>query len=213
MTDLDFRLEQYILSIIEPEDDVLQELNRYTHLKILHPRMLSGHLQGQILQMLCFMIKPGKILEIGTYTGYSAICLAKGLNEGGILHTIEINDELGDISTKFITKSGLKDKIQLHIGDAKVIIPTLIDSFDLVFLDGEKSEYLNYYQLVFDKVNTGGYIFADNVLWSGKVVEEERTNDYFTKGIKEFNEFIKTDKRVEKLILPIRDGLMILRKL
>ncbi len=213
MTELDYRLEQYILNITGPEDEVLQELNRYTHLKIMHPRMLSGHLQGQILKMLCFMIKPGKILEIGTYTGYSAICLAKGLNEGGILHTIEINDELEDISTKFITKCGLKDKIRLHFGDAKVIIPILDDSFDLVFLDGEKSEYLNYYQLVFDKVKTGGYIFADNVLWSGKVLEEERTNDYFTKGIKEFNEFVKTDERVEKLILPIRDGLMILRKL
>lgn len=213
MTDLDIHLEQYILDIIEPEDEVLKELNRYTHLKIMHPRMLSGHIQGEILRMLCLMIKPLKILEIGTYTGYSAICLAKGLNEGGILHTIEINDELVDISSEYIKKSGLADKIRLHIGDAKVIVPTINDIFDLVFLDGEKSEYLNYYHLIFDKVKTGGFIFADNVLWSGKVLEKERANDYYTKGIKEFNDYIKHDSRVEKLILPIRDGLMILRKL
>ncbi len=213
MNELNDQLEQYILNITEPEDTVLQELNRYTHLKIMHPRMLSGHLQGQILQMLCKMIQPTKILEIGTYTGYSAICLARGLNEAGILHTIEINDELSEIPLKFIKKSGLENKIKLHIGDAKTIIPSFTDTFDLVFIDGEKSEYLAYYHLVFEKVKQGGYIFADNVLWSGKVLEEERTNDYFTKGIKEFNAFVKTDSRVEKHILPIRDGLMILKKL
>jgi predicted O-methyltransferase YrrM len=213
MNDLNLHLEQYILEITGPEDEVLEKLNRYTHLKIMHPRMLSGHLQGQILRMLCMMIRPDKILEIGTYTGYSAICLAKGLNEGGILHTIEINDELSDISTRYIKSSGLENNIRLHTGDAKLIIPTIDETFDLVFLDGEKSEYLSYYQLFFDKVRTGGFIFADNVLWSGKVLKEEKNNDYFTKGIKEFNEFIKNDRRVEKVILPVRDGLMILRKL
>jgi caffeoyl-CoA O-methyltransferase len=213
MNDLNLHLEQYILEITGPEDEVLEKLNRYTHLKVMHPRMLSGHLQGQILRMLCTMIHPDKILEIGTYTGYSAICLAKGLKEGGILHTIEINDELSDISTRYIKNSGLEDKIRLHTGDAKSIIPTIDETFDLVFLDGEKSEYLSYYHLFFDKVKTGGFIFADNVLWSGKVLKEEKNNDYFTKGIKEFNEFIKNDHRIEKVILPVRDGLMILRKL
>lgn len=213
MTQLDIRMEQYILDITGLEDEVLQELNRYTHIKIMHPRMLSGHLQGQILRMLCLMINPSKILEIGTYTGYSAICLARGLREGGILYSIEINDELSDISSRFIKKSGLQNMIRLYTGDANEIIPTIDETFDLVFLDGEKSEYLNYYHLIFDKVNSGGYIFADNILWSGKVLEEERSNDYFTKGIKEFNKYIKYDNRVEKMILPIRDGLMIIRKL
>ena len=213
MTDLDPELEQYILDHIDPEGELLIELNRLTHLKIVHPRMLSGHLQGKILRMLSLMINPHRVLEIGTYTGYSAICLAQGLPHNGHLHTIEKNDEIADIPRKFIEKAGLSNKITLHSGDALRIVPTLTDNFDLVFLDGEKSEYLEYYQLVFNKVNKGGYILADNILWNGKVVKKEQSNDYFTQGIKRFNNFIASDNRVEKVILPIRDGLMILRKI
>jgi len=159
------------------------------------------------------MINPHRVLEIGTYTGYSAICLAQGLPHNGHLHTIEKNDEIADIPRKFIEKAGLSNKITLHSGDALRIVPTLTDNFDLVFLDGEKSEYLEYYQLVFNKVNKGGYILADNILWNGKVVKKEQSNDYFTQGIKRFNNFIASDNRVEKVILPIRDGLIILRKI
>jgi len=213
MTDLHPELEKYILDHIDPEDQLLHDLNRYTHLKVMHPRMISGHLQGKILKMLCQMIKPQKVLEIGTYTGYSAICLAQGMPYDGHLHTIEANDELVDIPQQYFLRSGLSNKITLHVGDARKIIPSLNEKFDLVFLDGEKSEYLEYYNLVFDKVNSGGYIFADNILWSGKVLIDEESNDYFTKGIKEFNNFVKNDNRVEKVILPVRDGLMILRKL
>jgi Predicted O-methyltransferase len=213
MTELNPKLERYILEHIDPEDDLLYELNRFTHLKIMHPRMLSGHLQGKILRMISLMIKPHLVLEIGTYTGYSAICLAQGMSKDGHLHTIEVNDELVDIPQQYFAKFGLTEKITLHVGDAKEIIPTLPYGFDLVFMDGEKSEYLDYYNMVFDKIIPGGFILADNILWSGKVLEKEASNDYFTKGIKRFNNFVKEDKRVEKVILPIRDGLMILRKL
>lgn len=213
MTELDPDLEQYILEHIDPEDDLLYELNRLTNLKVMHPRMLSGHLQGKILRMISMMIRPQSILEVGTYTGYSAICLAQGLADGGHLHTIEVNDELVEIPRLYFEKCGLLDRITLHIGDAKDIIPQIPGNFDLVFLDAEKSEYLEYYHAIFAKVKPGGFILADNILWSGKVLMEEQSNDYFTKGIKEFNNYIVEDKRVEKVILPIRDGLMILRKL
>lgn len=213
MTELEPEMEQYILDHIDEEDKILYELNRFTHVNIMHPRMLSGHLQGKILRMLTLMIKPRTILEIGTYTGYSAICLAQGMPNGAHLHTIEANDELVEIPRAFFAKLELQDRITLHVGDAKEIIPTLNETFDLVFIDAEKREYLDYYALVFDKVNTGGFIFADNILWSGKVLINEESNDYSTKGIKKFNDFVKNDKRVEKVILPIRDGLMILRKL
>jgi caffeoyl-CoA O-methyltransferase len=213
MSALESELEQYILSHIDPEEDLLAELNRLTHLKVMHPRMLSGHLQGKILRMISLMIHPDQILEIGTFTGYSAICLAQGLSDGGQLHTIEINDELTDIPKLYFEKFGLTNHIKMYHGDARLIIPTLHDNFDLVFLDGDKSEYPDYYKLVFDKVKHGGFILADNILWSGKVVEKTTGNDYFTKGIKIFNDLIFKDKRVEKVILPIRDGLMILRKL
>jgi predicted O-methyltransferase YrrM len=213
MTDLNPELEKYILDHIDPEGEILYELNRLTHLKVIHPRMISGHLQGKILRMICAMINPHCILEIGTFTGYSAICMAQGMAPDGHIHTIEINDELIDVPRQFFAKSGLADKITLHIGDARTIIPSIPDNFDLVFIDGEKSEYLDYYNVVFDKVKKGGFILADNILWSGKVLKKEESNDYFTKGIKIFNNFIAGDNRVEKVILPIRDGLMILRKI
>jgi predicted O-methyltransferase YrrM len=212
MSDFYFNIEEYILNHSDSEDPILAELNRETNLKVLRPRMLSGHLQGKILEMLSKMIRPEKILELGTYTGYSAICLAKGLKENGKLHTIEINDELEDIIVKYIEKAKLTDKIKLHFGNARSIIPELNEKFDLVFIDADKREYLEYYNLVFDFVKSGGFIFADNVLWSGKVIELKEPDDEYTKGIFDFNKFLKNDDRVEKVILPLRDGLTLIRK-
>jgi predicted O-methyltransferase YrrM len=212
MSDFYFNIEEYILNHSDSEDPILAELNRETNLKILRPRMLSGHLQGKVLEMLSKMIHPEKILELGTYTGYSAICLVKGLKENGKLHTIEINDELEDIITKYIEKAELTDKIELHFGDARSIIPELNEKYDLVFIDADKREYLEYYNLVFDFVKPGGFIFVDNVLWNGKVIELEEPDDEYTKGIFDFNKFLKNDDRVEKIILPLRDGLTLIRK-
>lgn len=206
------KLENYIYNIIDVEDPLLYELNRETHVKLVHPRMVTGHWQGQMLQMLSRMIRPRSILEIGTFTGYSALCFARGLAPEGHIHTIEVNDEIVDIPLKYFKKAGLEDKITLYVGDALKIIPTLNYTFDLVFIDGEKSEYIQYYNAVFDKVEPGGYILADNILWSGKVVQEVEKGDYFTRGILEFNEYLKNDKRVEKTILPLRDGTMLIRK-
>ncbi len=206
------KLEDYIVSIIDAEDPLLYELNRETHLKMMHPRMLNGQWQGQILQMISYMYRPKRILEIGTYTGYSAICLSKGMPDDGIIHTIEINDEIVEIPMRYFEKAGLKEKVVLHIGDALKIIPTLEEKFDLVFIDGEKSQYLDYYKSIFAKVKPGGFILADNILWSGKVIDKVEKNDYFTKGIIEFNEFLKSDARITKTILPIRDGMMLIRK-
>jgi predicted O-methyltransferase YrrM len=212
MSDFYFNIEEYILNHSDDEDPLLTELNRETNLKILRPRMLSGHLQGKILEMISKMIRPERILEIGTYTGYSAICLAKGLMEDGILNTIEINDELEEIITKYIQKSGFQNQINVHFGNALEIIPTLNEKFDLVFIDGDKREYLAYYELVLNYLKPGGFILADNVLWSGKVIELETPDDEYTKGIFDFNDFLKKDKRVEKVILPLRDGLTLIRK-
>lgn len=212
MSDFFFNIEQYILDHSDIEDPVLQELNRETNLKILRPRMLSGHLQGKILEMISKMIHPEKILELGTYTGYSAICLAKGLKENGKLHTIELNDELEDFILKYFKKAGIENKATLHIGDAKSIIKEINEQFDLVFIDADKREYVDYYNLVFDYVKSGGFILADNVLWSGKVIEMETPDDEYTKGIFDFNDFIKNDDRIEKVILPLRDGLTLIRK-
>lgn len=206
------KLENYIFSIVDAEDPLLYELNRETHVKLVHPRMVTGHWQGQILQMICGMIKPRSVLEIGTFTGYSALCFAKGLAPDGHIHTIEVNDEIVDIPLKYFKKAGLENRITLYVGDALTIIPTLDFTFDLVFIDGEKSEYIQYYNAIFDKVVPGGYILADNILWSGKVVQEVEKGDYFTKGILEFNELLKNDHRVEKTILPLRDGTMLIRK-
>lgn len=206
-------LENYILKHITPEDKLLQQLNRETHLKALYPRMLSGHLQGKILEFISKMINPSAILEIGTFTGYSALCLVKGLRDGGILHTIEANDEIIHFPKKYFRLAGAEEKIKLHVGKALEVIPQLDEYFDLVFIDADKSEYPHYYELVIDKVKTGGYILADNVLWDGKVLTGKSATDPETIGIKNFNKIIQDDLRVENLILPVRDGLSLIRKI
>lgn len=206
-------LEKYILESIGAEDPLLKELDRETHIKLVRPRMISGHLQGKILTMFSKMIRPANILEIGTFTGYSAICLAKGLQAGGKLVTIEIDDELQGFAEKYFKKAGLADRIEQKIGSALEIIPQLQETFELVFLDADKKEYPEYYHLVFDKVVPGGYIIADNTLWDGKVIEPLGPKDDQTKGILQFNELIASDNRVEKVILPVRDGITILRKI
>jgi caffeoyl-CoA O-methyltransferase len=206
------KLEQYIASHTDPESDLLAELSRETQHKVLLSRMLSGHIQGKVLEMISKMIGPDNILEIGTYTGYSAICLAQGLSEKGKIHTIEINDELEKLIRCYIAKSSLSHKIELHIGNASEIIPSINEVFDLVFIDGDKRQYLDYYKIVIEKTRKGGFILADNVLWSGKVVLPLEPNDDYTAGIMEFNDFVHQDPRVENVILPIRDGIMILRK-
>ena len=205
-------LEKYILEHIDEEDAVLKELERETFLKVLRPRMLSGHLQGKMLELFSQMLNPKRILEIGTYTGYSAICLAKGLQADGTLHTIEINDELESMARRYFEKAGMSNKIKQHIGDAKSIIPSLNETFDLVFIDADKREYSTYFDLIIDNVRHGGLLIADNILWDGKVVEEVDPNDEQTKGILAFNEKIKNEPRVSQIILPLRDGLMLIRK-
>jgi caffeoyl-CoA O-methyltransferase len=209
---MDRNTEQYILNHIEPECPVLKELDRETHLKVPGARMLSGHLQGQVLAMLSQMIRPRRILELGTFTGYSAICLARGLDETGRLITIELDDELEDMAHKYFFKAGFRQQIFQIIGPALEIVPELNEKFDLVFLDADKREYVAYYNLVFDKVRRGGYIIADNTLWSGKVLEPPAPDDEQTQGVIAFNELIKNDLRVEKVILPLRDGMTIIRK-
>ncbi len=205
-------LENYILEHIDFEDEILYELNRKTNLHILRPRMLSGHLQGQILKMICRMIQPVHILEIGTYTGYSSICMAQTLPDNGCIDTIEIDDEIEAFTQSFFNKSGLAPKINMHIGDALDVMPRLNKLYDLVFMDGDKRQYPNYYKQVFDMVKPGGYILADNILWDGKVVEPVDPNDTYTQGILEFNLMIKNDDRVEKVIFPFRDGIFVIRK-
>lgn len=205
-------LEKYIRTHLEEEDPALKELERETFLNVLRPRMLSGHVQGTLLTMFSQMIQPKRILEIGTYTGYSAICLAKGLTDDGQLHTIEVNDELENMAKKYFEKAGMNSKIIQHIGDAKTIIPTLNEPFDLIFIDADKREYSNYFDLVIDKVPSGGMIIADNILWSGKVTEKPDPRDEQTKGILEFNLKVKHDPRVTQTIVPLRDGLMLIRK-
>jgi predicted O-methyltransferase YrrM len=204
-------LKRYIDEHIAEETSVLRELNRQTHLKAIHPRMLSGHLQGTILAMISRMVRPKNILEIGTYTGYSAICLLDGIKEGGKLHTIEIMDEITAFALKFWKKAGVADKIIQHVGDARDIVPTLNTVFDLVFIDAEKEHYIEYYNLVWEKISTGGFIIADNVLWGGKVVDNN-ARDNSTIGVKAFNDHVKRDDRAYQTILPVRDGLMLIQK-
>lgn len=205
-------IDKYINKYSTPEDHVLTKLSRETNLKVPRSRMLSGNIQGKFFEHVSKMIKPENILEIGTYTGYSAICWAKGLNKGGMVHTIEVNDERENIIRKYIDLAGLKNNIKLYIGDAHEIIPKLNIDFDIVFIDADKPNYLQYYHLIFNKVKTGGYIIADNVLWNGKVIDPPIDIDESTEGIINFNNFLINDKRVEIMILPIRDGIMLIRK-
>lgn len=207
---IDDRLLAYSEAHTSPESPLLKKINRATHAEVLRPRMLSGHLQGRLLSIISGMIRPSSILEIGTYTGYSAICLAEGLSLDGKLVTIDNNQELEARVRGYFREAGLQEVIDFRIGNALEIIPELNRTFDLVFIDADKENYSNYYDLVFDKVPSGGFIVADNVLWSGKVLEPKPDKD--TKAILEFNEMVEKDTRVENMLLPVRDGLMIVRK-
>jgi predicted O-methyltransferase YrrM len=204
-------LEDYIEKHSEKEPDLLAALNKETYQKILLPRMLSGHFQGRVLSMLSKLIRPVNILEIGTFTGYAALCLCEGMQENGQLHTIDIKEELETIQRKYFDKSPWGSQISQHLGEAIDIIPTLELKFDLVFIDADKENYLNYFELILPKMNKGGIILSDNVLWSGKVLEPLQKNDSSTKVLLEYNELLKNDSRVETVLLPIRDGLTVSR--
>ncbi len=204
------KIENYIDEHSSPEDPLLAKLYRETNLRFVNPNMAAGHIQGKLLEFISKMINPVTILEIGTYTGYSAICLAKGLREGGKLYTIEINDELEEFSRSFFIRAGFKDRIIQLTGSALDIIPSLDENFDLVYIDGDKREYIEYYNIIIRKMKPGGFIIADNVLWGDKVLDRE-TRDPQTRGIIEFNEMIREQKNIEKIILPIRDGIMLIR--
>jgi predicted O-methyltransferase YrrM len=206
-------LFDYCVAHTDPEDELLAEITRQTHLKVLKPRMLSGPVQGKFLELLVKMLRPDRVLEIGTYTGYSAICMARGLTAGAKLITIDINGELEAMVRGFINKSGLEQQIEYHIGDALQLIPAISGNFDLVFIDADKINYANYYDLVVDRINSGGIILADNILWSGKVLAQNRKKlDKDTEAILHFNKKITEDPRVENVVLPIRDGIMMARK-
>lgn len=204
-------LKSYLESSCDPESDLLKQIDRQTHLKVSLPRMLSGHYQGRVLSMLSKMICPRRILEVGTFTGYATLCLAEGLTDDGILHTIDINAELEDMVRASFAKSDLGLKIKYHIGNALEIIPNLNEIFDLIFIDADKKNNESYYNLTIDKLRSGGLIIVDNVLWSGKVIDDKKT-DSATILISNFNEMVSADQRVEKLILPVRDGIYIIRK-
>lgn len=207
-------LDDYVVANSENEPELLQQLNRETYQKILQPRMLSGHYQGRLLSMISKLVNPKNILEIGTYTGYSALCLAEGMQKDGELHTIDINEELVDFQRNYFDKSGFGNQIHQHLGNALDIIPKLDMSFDLVFIDADKENYSNYFHAIMDKLNIGGIILSDNVLWSGKVLETTfKKEDTSTPALIEYNALLKHDKRVETVLLPIRDGLTISRKL
>jgi caffeoyl-CoA O-methyltransferase len=208
---LDPQLQHYAEQHTSDENALLKKINRDTHAHVMKSRMLSGHLQGRVLSMVSHMIRPKKILEIGTYTGYSAICLAEGLTPGGKLITIDVNEELEDRVRKYFREANLQSVIEFKIGNALQIIPTLSEQFDLVFIDADKENYAAYFDLVIDKVNAGGFIMADNVLWSGKVLNAKPDKE--TKAIQDFNRKIHEDSRVENVLLPIRDGIMLVRKL
>lgn len=210
---IDEKLDQYVCKHTDKEPELLYQLNRQTHLKVLNSRMLSGQFQGRLLSMISHMIRPQNVLEIGTYTGYSALCFLEGLAENGRITTIDINEELKDFVRDFIQKAGAENQIQYVIGDAMELIPEMQEQFDLVFIDADKENYCNYYDLVFDKVKVGGYILADNVLWSGKVVGDYEKADKDTRILMDYNRKINEDSRVENILLPIRDGLMLARKI
>ena len=209
---IDPLLEKYVCDHSENESDLLKKINRETHLEVLQPRMLSGHFQGRVLSMFSKMIRPERILEIGTYTGYSALCLAEGLTPNGKLFTIDINEELAPRVSSYFSASGFSEQIDYKIGAAMELIPTLNEKWDIVFIDADKHNYINYYHLVFPMVNIGGYIIADNVLWSGKVIDSSH-NDKDTQLLRDYNLLNHEDERVEEVLFPIRDGLMISRKI
>jgi caffeoyl-CoA O-methyltransferase len=206
------QLEQYLLTHTDPEPELLRALSRDSYVKLLNGRMVSGHLQGRLLVMLCRMIRPKRVLELGTFTGYSALCFAEGTDTDAEIHTIESNDELEDRARDWFEKSEFGSKITLHIGDALKIIPELPGSFDLVFIDADKREYLAYYEAVLPLVKTGGFLLADNTLWDGKILSEIAPNDTQSLAISEFNDYLAKDSRVEKVLLPIRDGLTLIHK-
>ena len=207
---MDKKLLKYLNEHMTPEDPVLEELYRETHIRFVNPNMSTGHLQGQLLSLISQMIRPEFILEIGTFTGYSAICLAKGLKPEGKLYTIEINDELREFSQLYFRKAGVDDRIVQLTGKAQDIIPGIDQTFDLAYIDGDKREYTQYYNIIIRKMRPKGFIIADNVLWGGKVLERD-TTDPQTRGIIEFNEMIKEQGDIEKVILPVRDGIMMIR--
>lgn len=206
-------LEDYVALHSQKEPELLAQLNKETYQKILLPRMLSGHFQGRVLSMLSKLIRPKNILEIGTYTGYATLCLCEGMQENGLIHTIDIKEELVDFQRKYFDKSPWGTQIVQHLGEATDIIPTIEITFDLVFIDADKENYLNYYELIVPKMNKGGIILSDNVLWSGKVVEPLKEGDLSTKILLEYNKRINEDPRVETVLLPIRDGLTVSRVL
>ena len=209
---LSSEIENYSLSHTSEENDLLKDLNRQTHVQVLQPRMLSGHLQGRILSMFSSMIRPSRVLEIGTYTGYSALCIAEGISENGKIITIDSNKELEPFTRTYFSKSKFNNQIEFIVGNALNVIPQLEETWDLVFIDADKENYLNYYESVLKNVRKGGFIIADNVLWSGKVTQEISPNDNETSGIVEFNKKVNEDSRVENVLVPVRDGLMVLRK-
>lgn len=206
-------LEQYVETMSSPEEALLRELERETYLRVINPRMISGHIQGKLMEMLVRMLRPHRILEIGTFTGYSALCMAAGLDDGGIIDTCEIDDELEEIIRNFFDRSQHGGKIRLHIGSALEIAPTLGERYDLVFMDGDKREYTAYYNMLMDNglVGSGSFILADNILWYGKVVEPVAKGDKQTQAIVDFNRMIREDERVENVIIPIRDGINLIR--
>ena len=211
MIDLTYAIEEYLEQHTTPMDEVLHELYRETHLHAMNPRMASGPVQGRLLQFLCQLMRPRKVLEIGTFTGFSTICMARGMASDGMLTTIEANEEHEGIIRKYLAKAGVADRVQLIIGDAKTVIPTLDGGFDLIFLDADKVSYPVYYDLVMEKLNPGGMLLADNVLWEGKVLNFN-TKERDTQAICAFNDKVQNDPRVENVLLPIRDGLMMVRK-
>ena len=206
-------LEDYVSNHSQIEPELLAKLNKETHQKVLQPRMLSGHFQGRVLSMLSKIISPTTILEIGTYTGYAALCLAEGLTENGTLDTIDVNEELVDFQKKYFDVSPWKDQIFQHLGDALEVIPTLEKKFDLVFIDADKENYIAYFNMIVPMMNKGGIILSDNVLWSGKVLEEVKSSDKTTQILLDYNKLVNEDKRVETVLLPIRDGLTVTRVL
>ena len=207
------RLDDYLLQHVSPQDAALAWIERQTQLRMVHPRMLSGVVQGRFLTMISQMLRPSCIVEIGTFTGYSALCLAQGLAEGGVLHTIECDDELEDLIREALAMAGCSEQVVLHIGEALKLIPQISGPYDLVFIDGDKREYTAYYEAVLPRLRSGGYILADNVLWDGKVLDASLCTDAQTKAIVAFNQYVQSDPRVENVLLPLRDGLMMIRKL